>query len=90
MSALLSNPALLVGLVRALLILLVTFGVAVTQAQQDSILELVGTALAVVSLLLTGVTLAKTTPESNPTLPEGTVVEVVTPEGQPNRTAVVV
>jgi hypothetical protein len=42
------------------------------------------------SLLLTGVTLAKTTPVSNPTLPEGTVVEVLTPEGQPNRTAVVV
>ena len=32
MSALLSSPALLVGLVRAVLILLVTFGVAVTQA----------------------------------------------------------
>ena len=63
MSALLSNPALLVGLVRALLILLVTFGVAVTQAQQDSILELVGAVLAVMSLLLTGVTLAKTTPD---------------------------
>ncbi len=44
MSALLSSPALLVGLVRAVLILLVTFGVAVTQAQQDSILELVGAA----------------------------------------------
>lgn len=73
-----------------MLILLVTFGVAVTQAQQDSILELVGAALAVMSLLLTGVTLAKTTPVSNPTLPEGTVVEVLTPKGQPNRTAVVV
>jgi hypothetical protein len=90
MSALLSSPALLVGLIRAVLIMLVTFGVAVTQAQQDSILELVGAALAVMSLLLTGVTLAKTTPVSNPTLPEGTVVEVLTPGGQPNRTAVVV
>ena len=90
MSALLANPALVVGLVRAALILLVTFGVAVTGAQQDSILELVGAVLAVMSLLLTGVTLAKTTPVSNPTLPEGTVVEVVTPDGQPNRTAVVV
>jgi hypothetical protein len=60
MSALLSNPALLVGLIRAVLILLVTFGVAVTQAQQDSILELVGAVLAVMSLLLTGVTLTKT------------------------------
>jgi len=90
MSALLSNPALLVGLIRAVLILLVTFGVAVTRAQQDSILELVGAVLAVMSLLLTGVTLQKTTPVANPSLPEGTVVEVVTPEGQPNRTAVVV
>jgi hypothetical protein len=40
--------------------------------------------------VLTGVTMSKATPIANPTLPEGTVVEVVTPEGQPNRTAVVV
>ena len=52
MSALLSNPAVLVGLIRAVLILLITFGVAISQAQQDSILELVGAVLAVISLLL--------------------------------------
>ena len=90
MSALLSNPALLVGLIRAVLILLVTFGVAISQEQQDATLMLVGSFLAVVSLVLTGVTMSKTTPVANPTLPEGTVVEVLTPEGQPNRTAVVV
>ena len=90
MAALLEDPALVVGLVRAILIFAISFGVAITQEQQDATLMLVGSFLAVVSLLLTGVTLAKTTPVSNPTLPEGTVVEVLTPEGQPNRTAVVV
>ena len=90
MSALLSNPALIVGLVRAILIFAISFGVAITQQQQDATLMLVGSFLAVVSLLLTGVTLTTTTPVSNPTLPEGTVVEVLTPEGQPYRTAVVV
>lgn len=89
MAALLKDPALLVGLVRAILIFAISFGVAITQAQQDATLMLVGSVLAVVSLLLTGVTMSKTTPVSNPSLPEGTVVEVVTPEGQPNRTAVV-
>ena len=88
MQALLANPALLVGLIRAVLILLITFGVAVTQAQQDSILELVGAVLAVMSLVLTGVTLQKTTPTANPSVPEGTIVNVITPEGQPNRTTV--
>ena len=90
MSALLSNPALLVGLIRAILIFAISFGVAISQEQQDATLMLVGSFLAVVSLLLTGVTMSKTTPVANPTLPEGTVVEVLTPEGQPNRTAVVV
>jgi len=84
MSKLLENPALLVGLVRAALILLVTFGVAVTQAQQDSILELMGAFLAVLSLILTGVTLNVTTPTSNPTIEQGTTFTVVTPDGQPN------
>ena len=90
MAALLKDPALIVGLVRAILIFAVSFGVAITQEQQDATLMLVGSFLAVVSLLLTGVTLAMTTPVSNPSLPEGTVVEVLTPEWQPNRTAVVV
>ncbi|HSW41778.1 MAG TPA: hypothetical protein VLM76_04650 [Patescibacteria group bacterium] len=90
MAALLKDPALIVGLVRALLIFAISFGVAITQEQQDATLMLVGSALAVVSLVLTGVTMSKTTPIANPTLPEGTVVEVLTPEGQPNRTAVVV
>ena len=90
MAALLKDPALIVGLVRAILIFAISFGVAITQEQQDATLMLVGSVLAVVSLVLTGVTMSKTTPVANPTLPEGTVVEVVTPEGQPNRTAVVV
>ena len=84
MTALLQDPALIVGLVRATLILVVSFGVAITQAQQDSLLMFVGALLAVMSIVLTGVTRANTTPTANPTLPTGTTVEVITPEGQQN------
>ena len=84
MSKLLENPALLVGLIRAALIFAVSLGVGITQAQQDSILELVGAFLAVLSLILTGVTLNVTTPTSNPTIEQGTTFTVVTPDGQPN------
>ena len=84
MTALLQDPALIVGLVRATLILVVSFGVAITQAQQDSLLMFVGALLAVMSIALTAVTRAKTTPVANPVLPTGTTVEVTTPEGQPN------
>jgi len=84
MTALLQDPALIVGLVRATLILVVSFGVAITQAQQDSLLMFVGALLAVMSIVLTGVTRAKTTPTANPTLDAGTTVEVITPEGQQN------
>jgi hypothetical protein len=87
-SGLLQDPALVVGLIRAVLILLVSFGVAITQAQQDSVLMLTGAVLAVMSIILTGVTRIKTTPVANPVLPEGSVVEVVTPEGQPNKAVV--
>jgi hypothetical protein len=82
MTKLLNDPALLVGLVRSILILLISFGVAVTQAQQDSILMFVGAVLAVVSIVLTGVTRAVTTPTANPVLPTGTTVNVTTPKGQ--------
>ena len=54
MAALLKDPALIVGLVRAILIFAISFGVAITQEQQDATLMLVGSALAVVSLVLTG------------------------------------
>jgi hypothetical protein len=88
MNALLSDPALIVGLVRAGIILAVSFGVGISQAQQDSLLMFVGALLAVVSLALTGVTLQKTTPKDNPSVLEGTIVNVVTPAGEPNRTVV--
>jgi hypothetical protein len=87
MAALLKDPALIVGLVRATLILVVSFGVAITQAQQDSLLMFTGALLAVMSILLTGVTVSKTTSKANPVLPAGTTVEVITPEGQLNRLA---
>ena len=81
MSKLFENPALLVGLVRAAMIFVVSLGVGITQAQQDSLLVLVGAFLAVASLVLTGVTISTTTPTANPTLALGTVV--TTPTGAP-------
>lgn len=84
MAALLKDPALIVGLVRAALILLVSFGVYVSQDQQDALLAFVGAFLAILSLVLTGVTVSKTTSSASPTLKQGTSVEVITPEGLPN------
>jgi hypothetical protein len=89
MAALLKDPALIVGLIRAALILLVSFGVYVTQDQQDAILMFTAALLTVISLVLTGVTVSKTTSSSAPSLKEGTVVEVVTPEGQPNKVTII-
>jgi len=89
MAALLKDPALIVGLIRAALILLVSFGVYVTQDQQDAILLFTAALLTVISLVLTGVTVGKTTSNTSPTLKQGTVVEVITPEGQPNKVTVV-
>lgn len=88
MSALLNDPALIVGLVRAGIILAVSFGVGITQDQQDSLLMFVGALLAVMSVVLTAVTRHLTTSVAKPALPQGTTVEVITPEGQPNTTAV--
>jgi len=53
---LLKEPALIVGLIRAGLILAVSFGAVITQEQQDSTTAFVGVLLAVISLALTGVT----------------------------------
>jgi hypothetical protein len=78
-SKLIQNPALLVGLVRSVLILVVSFGVALSQAQVDATLGVVGSFLAVASLVLTGVTLRTTTSTANPKLNVGTVV--TTPSG---------
>jgi hypothetical protein len=89
-SKLLANPAAITGLVRAGLIFVMSFGAALSQAQFDSTLGLVGAVLTVVSLILTGVTLVYTTPKATPTLDAGTLVKVITPEGLPNKTQVVV
>jgi len=88
MAALLKDPALIVGLIRAAMILLVSFGVYVSQDQQDAILMFTSALLAILSLVLTAVTVSKTTSSTAPTLKEGTIVEVVTPEGQPNKVTV--
>lgn len=88
MSKLLSDPALVIGLVRAALILAVSFGVGITQAQQDSLLMFVGALLAVMSVVLSAVTVKLTTSVAAPVLPQGTTVEVVTPVGEPNESVV--
>jgi hypothetical protein len=87
MAALLKDPALVVGLIRAALILLVSFGVYITQDQQDALLMFTAALLTVISLVLTGVTVSKTTSNSSPVLKQGTSVEVITPEGQANYVA---
>jgi hypothetical protein len=89
MAALLKDPALIVGLIRAVLILLVSFGVYVSQDQQDAILMFTAALLTVISLVLTGITVSKTTSSTAPTLKQGTSVEVITPEGLPNYEKVV-
>lgn len=66
-AAILKDPAVIVGLVRATIILLITFGVSITQAQQDAVLQTVGALLAVVSLVLTGVTYNLTIPKPDQT-----------------------
>ena len=88
MTKLLSDPALVIGLVRAALILAVSFGVGFTQPQQDAVLMFTGALLAVLSVVLTAVTVRLTTSVATPTLPQGTIVEVVTPPGQPNESVV--
>lgn len=88
MTTLLKDPALIVGLVRAAVILAVSFGVGISQAQQDSLLMFVGALLAVLSVVLTSVTIRLTTPVAAPVLPQGTTVKVVTPAGQPNESVV--
>lgn len=83
--SLIDNPALLNGLVRAIFLVAVSFGVTLGQDQQDGILTLLGATIAVVgSLILTAQTVSQTTPVAAPVLPTGTDVTVVTPEGQPN------
>ena len=82
MADIIKDPALIVGLIRAGLILLVSFGVYVTQEQQDAILMFTAALLAVLSLVLTAVTVSRTTSKANPVLPSGTTVEAITPEGQ--------
>ena len=62
-AAILKDPAIIVGLVRAFIILLVTFGINVQQNQQDAILAFVGVLLTVISLGLTGVTYSLTDPK---------------------------
>jgi uncharacterized membrane protein len=82
---LIANPALLSGLVRAVFLVAVSFGISITQSQQDGILTLVGAVISVLgSLTMTAVTIANTTPTAAPVVPQGTTITVVTPAGQPD------
>lgn len=64
----LADPAVIVGLVRASLILVVSFGVAITQEQTDALLAFTGAVLAVLSIVLTSVTYANTNPKADSVL----------------------
>lgn len=86
---LLANPGLIIGLARSVMILLVTFGVGIAAPQQAAILDAVGAFLSAASLIFTGMTAVVTTPKASPTLDSGTLVKVVTAEGLPNKTQVV-
>jgi len=59
-SALLKNPAVIIGLVRALIILLSVYGVKVTSEQTNAILDFLAIGLTVTSLALTGLTYTTT------------------------------
>jgi len=63
-SSLANNPALVTGLVRALLIFLVTVGVSISQAQQDAALLLLAALLPIISLIVTGFTVKTTVPKA--------------------------
>jgi hypothetical protein len=84
MTALLKDPALLVGLIRTAMILAVSFGIMLTDEQQAAVIGFAGALMAVLSIALSAVTRSLTTPVAAPVLPQGTQVEVITPEGQPN------
>ena len=83
-------PAIITGIIAALANGLRAFNIVdLNQAQLDA---LNGIAVATMLLLATlGAWWARqhSTPTSNPTLDEGTVVTVVTPPGQPNHTTTV-
>jgi len=63
-SSIANNPALVTGLVRALLIFLVTMGVSISQPQQDAALLLLAALLPVISLIVSGFTVKATVPKA--------------------------
>lgn len=76
------NPALIIGLVRAILLFLTSFGFTITVGQQDAVVGLVGAIiLVVISLAGTWATLHATTPVAAPVVPAGTAVTVKAPSG---------
>lgn len=64
----LSDPAIVVGLVRSIMILAVSFGVALSQDQVDAVLATVGAGLAFLSLALSAVTYSNTNPKTDSVL----------------------
>jgi len=88
MNTILGDPALWIGLIRATMILLVSFGVALNDAQMAAVIAFAVAFMAVASMLLTLVTRRTTTPKADPQIPQGTAITVITPAGQPNYQAV--
>lgn len=72
------EPVATGGIVQMGIAMFVAFGLGWTGEQ-------VGAVVALSAALLSWIARKQTTPTANPVLPEGTVVEIVTPEGQPNK-----
>lgn len=79
------TPAIVVGLIAAVANLLNAFGIAsISQEQLDSINALVPFLLLLLGAGGVGYAQNKSTPVSDPVLPQGTEVTVTTPPGQPD------
>ena len=76
------EPVAIAGAVRVLLMTAVLFGLAIDEKQ------LAGIALAL-EIVLTLFVRSQVTPVESPTLPVNTTVNVVTPEGEPNKVVTV-
>lgn len=81
------EPVLAINLVKAVLVLLVAFGVPVTVGQQDAIVNLVVSLLAIGAIFAVGAAAerAVVTPIAAPRVPSGSDVEVYAP-GEPDKT----
>ncbi len=75
------EPVATLAIVQMALAMFVAFGLDWTGEQ-------VGTVVALTAALLGWVARQQVTPLSEPVLPQGTIVEIVTPDGQPNKATI--